>query len=44
MKKVLISGGDGKFAQAILKNNKKLKIFAPSKKQMNILKYNTQKN
>ena len=41
MKKVLISGGDGKFAQAILKNNKKLKIFAPSKKQMNILKYNT---
>ena len=41
MKKVLISGGDGKFAQAILKNNKKLKIFAPSKKQMNILNYNT---
>ena len=41
MKKILISGGDGKFAQAILKNNKKFKIFTPNKKQMNILKYNS---
>ena len=41
MKKILISGGDGKFAQAILENNKKFEIFAPNKKQMNILKYNT---
>ena len=41
MKRILISGGDGKFAKAILKNNKKFKIFAPGKKQMNILKYNT---
>ena len=37
MKKILISGGNGKFAQAILKNNKKFKIYTPSKKQMNIL-------
>ena len=41
MKRILISGGDGKFAQAILKNNKKFQIFAPNKKQMNILKYST---
>ena len=41
MKKILISGGDGKFAQAILKNNKQFKIFAPSKNQMNIIKYNS---
>ena len=41
MKRILISGGDGKFAQAILENNKKFKIFAPNKKQMNILKYKT---
>tara|TARA_B110000967_G_C18407362_1_gene327570 strand:+ start:250 stop:351 length:102 start_codon:yes stop_codon:yes gene_type:complete len=33
MKNILISGGDGKFAQAILKNNKKFKIFAPNKKK-----------
>ena len=44
MKKILISGGDGKFAQAILKNNTKFKIFAPNKRQMNILKYNTVAN
>ena len=44
MKNILISGGDGKFAQAILKNNKNFKIFAPNKKQMNILKYNTVAN
>ena len=44
MKKILISGGDGKFSQAILKNNKKFKIFAPNKKKMNILKYNSVAN
>ena len=44
MKKILISGGNGNFAQAILKNNKNFKIFAPNKKQMNILKYNTVAN
>ena len=37
MKKILISGGEGKFAQSILKNNKKYKIFTPNKKKMNIL-------
>ena len=36
MKKILISGGEGKFAQSILKNNKKYKIFTPNKKKMNI--------
>ena len=44
MKNILISGGNGNFAQAILKNNKNFKIFAPNKKQMNILKYNTVAN
>lgn len=36
MKKILISGGEGNFAKEILKQNKKFKIFTPSKKEMNI--------
>ena len=37
MKKILISGGKGKFAEALIQANKKYKIYAPTKNQMNIL-------
>jgi dTDP-4-dehydrorhamnose reductase len=37
LKKILISGGDGKFAKALIKINKKYKILTPNKRQMNIL-------
>ena len=37
MKNILISGGKGKFARALIKSNTKFKIFAPTKNQMNIL-------
>ena len=36
MKTILISGGQGKFAQAIKKVNSKYKIIAPNKNEMNI--------
>ena len=36
MKTILISGGEGQFAKAITKFNKKYKIYAPSKKTMDI--------
>ena len=38
MKKILISGGDGDFAKLILKYNTKFKIFAPSKRKMDVTK------
>jgi len=38
MKKILISGGNGEFAKQILKYNKRFKIFAPTKKEMDITK------
>jgi len=34
--KMLISGGDGKFATQIIENNTKYQIFAPSKEEMDI--------
>ena len=36
-KTILISGGDGELARAILKHNKKFKILAPKKQDLNIL-------
>ena len=36
MKTILISGGQGKFAKAIININKKYKILAPAKDEMNI--------
>ena len=36
MKTILISGGQGKFAKAIINVNKKYKILAPAKDEMNI--------
>jgi dTDP-4-dehydrorhamnose reductase len=36
MKKILMSGGDGKFAAQIIKHNTEYQILAPSKKEMDI--------
>ena len=41
MKKILISGGEGKFAKSLIQINKKYKILAPNKRQMNILDQNS---
>jgi dTDP-4-dehydrorhamnose reductase len=38
MKKILISGGGGEFAKLILKHNTKFRMFAPTKKEMDITK------
>ena len=38
MKTILVSGGEGRFAKALIKVNKKYKIYAPSKKTMDILR------
>ena len=36
-KKILVTGGDGRFAKILKKNNKRLNLFFVSKKQCNIL-------
>tara|TARA_B100000767_G_scaffold195631_1_gene182655 strand:+ start:1126 stop:1827 length:702 start_codon:yes stop_codon:yes gene_type:complete len=41
LKKIVITGGDGRFAQILKKNNKKLNILYPNKKELNILDLNT---
>jgi hypothetical protein len=38
MKTILISGGNGKFAKALINANTKFNILAPKKSQMNIQK------
>ena len=40
-KKILVTGGDGRFAKILKKNNKKLNLFFASKKQCNILELNS---
>ena len=40
-KKILVTGGDGRFAKILKKNNKSLDLFFASKKQCNILKLNS---
>ena len=40
-KKILVTGGDGRFARILKKNNKKLNLFFASKKQCNILNLNS---
>ncbi len=40
-KKILVTGGDGRFAQVLKKNNKKLNLFFATKKQCNILNLNS---
>lgn len=37
LKKIVITGGDGRFAQILKRNNKKLNILYPNKKELNIL-------
>jgi dTDP-4-dehydrorhamnose reductase len=37
-KKIIVTGGEGRFAQVLKKENKKLKILYPTKKKFNILK------
>ena len=41
MKTILISGGEGKFARSLIKENYKYKIFAPSKNIMDITNLNS---
>ena len=38
LKKIVITGGDGRFAQILKKDDKKLNILYPDKKELNILK------
>ena len=42
-KKIIVTGGNGRFAQVLKKENKKLNIFFPSKKIFNILNINLMK-
>jgi dTDP-4-dehydrorhamnose reductase len=41
LKKIVITGGDGRFAQVLKKNNKKLNILYPGKKKLDILDLNS---
>ena len=40
-KKIIVTGGNGRFAQVLKKENKKFNILFPSKKNFNILKINS---
>jgi len=40
-KKIVITGGEGRFAQVLKRDNKKLDILYPSKKELNILNINS---
>ena len=41
LKKAVITGGEGRFAQILKRDNKKLNIFYPNKKELNILDINS---
>ena len=41
LKKIVITGGSGRFAQVLKKNNKTLNIFYPNKKKLNIIDINS---
>ena len=41
LKKIVITGGDGRFAQILKKNNNKLNILYPGKKELNVLDINS---
>jgi len=41
LKKIVITGGDGRFAQVLKKNSKKLNILYPGKKKLDILDLNS---
>ena len=42
-KKIVVTGGNGRFGQVLKKENKRLNIFFPSKKIFNILNINSMK-
>ena len=41
IKKIVITGGNGRFAQALKRDNKKLNIYYPNKKELDILSINS---
>ena len=41
LKKVVITGGEGRFAQILKRDNKKLNILYPTKKKLNVLDINS---
>ena len=41
LKKVVITGGEGRFAQILKRDNKKLNILYPNKKELNILSFSS---
>ena len=41
LKKIVITGGDGRFAQILKKDNNKLNIIYPGKKELNVLDINS---
>ena len=41
LKKIVITGGDGRFAQILKRDNKKFNILYPSKKELNVLNINS---
>ena len=41
LKKVVITGGEGRFAQILKRDNKKLNIIYPTKKKLNVLDVNS---
>ena len=41
LKKIVITGGDGRFAQILKKDNNKLNILYPGKKELNVLDINS---
>ena len=44
MKKIIITGGTGRFALILKKQKTKNKLFFPTKKELDITKYNTINN
>ena len=42
--KILVTGGDGRFAKLLKEKNKKLNLVFKSKRDLNILKINTIEN
>ena len=40
-KRIVVTGGEGRFAKILKKENKNLKIFYPNKDKLNILNYNS---
>ena len=43
-KKIVITGGDGRFASVLKQKKNKFKIYYPNKKKLNILKIDSIKN